>query len=152
MAPSPADRVPPGGVLSGWRGSQASSSLADDPLIGREPERVALEAAVARARAGGGAIVLLAGEAGVGKTALARAVLADCGLNVAEGLGVQQGASAYGPIVQVLRAILRRRAIEPPLKSALAVLVPELGPPRRPRRVVRARPLRARLDGPPAVR
>ena len=105
----------------------------EDALIGREPERSALEALVARARAGDGSIVLLAGEAGIGKTTLARAVLADCGLDVVEGFGVQDGGSAYGPVVEVLRAVLRSGAgagvIEPPFGSHLAVLLPELGPP-----------------------
>jgi MoxR-like ATPase len=44
----------------------------DDQLIGRERERARLEAAVREALAGRGSLVLLAGEAGVGKTTLAR--------------------------------------------------------------------------------
>ena len=72
----------------------------EELLIGREAERAALDALAAGARAGDGAIVLLAGEAGVGKTRLARTVLAGSGLEVAMGFGVQEGASAYGPIQQ----------------------------------------------------
>jgi MoxR-like ATPase len=64
----------------------------EELLIGREAERAALRALAAEARAGDGAIVLLAGEAGVGKTMLARAVLAGSGLDVAMGFGVQEGA------------------------------------------------------------
>jgi predicted ATPase len=48
----------------------------DDRLIGRERERALLQAYVTEALAGSGSLVLLAGEAGVGKTTLARQVLA----------------------------------------------------------------------------
>jgi hypothetical protein len=44
----------------------------DDLLIGREPERQALASLAAAAVTGNGSIVLVAGEAGVGKTTLAR--------------------------------------------------------------------------------
>jgi ATP/maltotriose-dependent transcriptional regulator MalT len=99
-------------------------------LIGREPERGALEALVARARAGSGSIALLAGEAGVGKTTLARQVLSDCGIERVEGFGVQEGGSAYAPVVDVLRGVVNAGAVvEPPLRSHLAMLLPELGPP-----------------------
>ena len=103
------------------------------PLFDREHERAALEAQVAEARAGRGSIVLLAGEAGVGKTLLASAVLDGSGLEVVRGYGVQEGASAYGPIAEVLRAVLRAPgcadAVEPALRSHLAALLPELGAP-----------------------
>ena len=42
-----------------------------------------------------GSLVLLAGEAGVGKTTLARRVLAGSGLQVLEGFGAQGGAAAF---------------------------------------------------------
>jgi DNA-binding CsgD family transcriptional regulator len=99
----------------------------EELLIGREAERAALDALAAEARAGDGAIVLLAGEAGVGKTMLARAVVAGSGLDVAMGFGVQEGASAYGPIVEALRALTAAGAA-PPLRSHLAMLLPELAP------------------------
>jgi DNA-binding NarL/FixJ family response regulator len=67
-------------------------------LVGRERERAELQAAVAQARAGRGSFVLLAGEAGVGKTALARVVLQDSGLAVHQGAGLQGGAPAYWPL------------------------------------------------------
>ena len=76
---------------------------------------------------------MLVGEAGVGKTALARAALGGSGLDVFEGFGVQEGGGAYGPIVELVRAILASwpaivNAIVPALRSQLAVLVPEVGP------------------------
>jgi MoxR-like ATPase len=64
----------------------------NDQLIGRERERALLQACVTEALAGSGSLVLLAGEAGVGKTTLARRVLAGSGLEVLEGFGVQGGA------------------------------------------------------------
>jgi predicted ATPase len=81
----------------------------DDQLIGRERQRALLQAWVTEALAGRGSLVLVAGEAGVGKTTLARRVLAGSGLEVLEGFGAQGGAAAFGPIVAVL-------------------LLPELGP------------------------
>jgi DNA-binding CsgD family transcriptional regulator len=105
----------------------------DDQLIGRERERATLRAWVSAALAGRGSLVLLAGEAGVGKTSLARDALAGSGLGVLEGLGVQGGTSAFGPVVEALRS--HRRAtgggplLDGPLAAHLALLLPELGPP-----------------------
>jgi len=111
----------------------------DDLLIDRERERAQLDAQVADARSGCGSLVLLAGEAGVGKTTLTRRVLAASGLAVLEGAEVQAGAAAYGPIVSVLRSHLcsgpdRDRdgagwLAAAPLAAQLALLLPELGAP-----------------------
>ena len=46
--------------------------------------------------------MLLAGEAGVGKTALARGVLQESGLAVLQGAGLQGGAPAYRPLTSAL--------------------------------------------------
>jgi hypothetical protein len=52
-----------------------------------------------------------------------------------EGFGVRECASAYGPIVEVLRSLLQSRAganaIELSFRAHLAVLLPELGRPAR---------------------
>ena len=105
----------------------------DDQLIGREREQARLQAWAAEAFAGRGSLVLLAGEAGVGKTSLARRALAGSGLQVLEGVGAQGGTSAFGPVVEVLRAHLRSQGggplVEGPLAAHLALLLPELGPP-----------------------
>jgi hypothetical protein len=105
----------------------------DDQLIGREREQARLQAWAAEALAGRGSLVLLAGEAGVGKTSLARRALAGAGLEVLEGVGAQGGTSAFGPVVEVLRAHLRSEGggplVEGPLAAHLALLLPELGPP-----------------------
>ena len=105
----------------------------DDQLIGREREQAQLHAWVSAALDGHGSLVLVAGEAGVGKTTLARRALAGSGLQVLEGFGVQGGTSAFGPVVEALRS--QRRAVgggpplEGPLAAHLALLLPELGPP-----------------------
>jgi hypothetical protein len=105
----------------------------DDQLISREREQAQLQAWAAEALAGHGSLVLLAGEAGVGKTTLARRALAGSGLEVLEGVGVQGGTTAFGPVVEVLRSFLRsdrgEQLAEGPLAAHLALLLPELGPP-----------------------
>ena len=50
---------------------QPSPALAVPPLVGREREQAVLRAALATALAGHGSLILIGGEAGVGKTALA---------------------------------------------------------------------------------
>src|SRR3954462_518575 len=47
------------------------------PLVGREREQALLRAVLAAMLAGRGSLVLIGGEAGIGKTALAEAVLAE---------------------------------------------------------------------------
>jgi predicted ATPase len=76
-------------------------------LVGREHERSELAAMVAHARDGRGSLALIGGEAGIGKTALARAVLQDSDLTVFEGAAPQAGAPAYWPLALVLRAHAR---------------------------------------------
>jgi DNA-binding NarL/FixJ family response regulator len=104
----------------------------DGPLVGRDPERAALGALIERACAGLAAIGLISGEAGVGKSALVRDLVADTGVVAFEGFGIREGGSAYGPLVEAARAILRRdpslvSELAPALRSELAALVPELG-------------------------
>lgn len=114
--------------------------MRERPFIGREPERAALAGALAAARCGQGMLVLLAGEAGVGKTRLAEEVLAEAGGRVLRGGAMQDGTPPYGPVVAALRAYLRGARAGPsvgdslsaeggPLMRHLALLLPELGPP-----------------------
>ena len=56
-----------------------------EPLLERESELVALVEAVEAARVGAGSFVFVAGEAGIGKTALVRALRARLGGGVAVG-------------------------------------------------------------------
>jgi DNA-binding CsgD family transcriptional regulator len=103
----------------------------DHQLVDREPERAQLQAWAAAARAGQGSLVLLAGEAGVGKTALARQVLGDADLAVLDGVAADQGTLAYGPVIAALRSHLRsgggQLPVQGPLARHLALLLPELG-------------------------
>jgi DNA-binding NarL/FixJ family response regulator len=104
----------------------------DAELIGREREQAQLQVWVTEALAGRGSLVLLGGEAGVGKTTLVQHSLANSGLQVLEGFAVQGGTSPFGPIVEALRSYLRAEGeplIEGPLAAHLAMLLPELGPP-----------------------
>jgi predicted ATPase len=106
--------------------------VVEDELVGRERECAQLASPVADALAGHGSLILLAGEAGVGKTMLVRRVLTRSRLTVLEGVATPGGTSAFGPLVQVLRGYLRSPSggplIEGPLAAHLALLLPELGP------------------------
>jgi DNA-binding CsgD family transcriptional regulator len=110
-----------------------SPALIGEELIGRELERAQLDTWLGEAASGHGSVILLAGEAGVGKTTLAQHTLEGSGLHVLEGVAVQGGTSAFGPIVEALRSYLRGAGEEPltdgPLATHLALLLPELGPP-----------------------
>jgi tetratricopeptide (TPR) repeat protein len=101
-------------------------------LIGRARERRVLGDRLDRAAAGEGGLLLLAGEAGVGKTSLADAVLGACDLLVLRGVASEQGRTPYAPIITALRAYER---VVPGalggsgrLSTHLSVLLPELGP------------------------
>jgi len=102
------------------------------PLVGRESELARLAAALERAAEGSGGIVLLCGEAGIGKSRLAEAATAGAGV-VLRGAATEGSAVPYGPIVDALRSRLRT---DPgalgecgPLLPHLALLLPELGEP-----------------------
>ena len=101
-------------------------------LVGRARERAALQEAMERASSGSGALLLVAGEAGVGKTALVDHLSTNWGALVLRGTSTQDATAPYGPIVSAFRAHLRADpdALEGsvPLLDHLAVLLPELGP------------------------
>ena len=107
-------------------------------FVGRGEELAALEAAVAQAREGRGSAVLVAAEAGMGKTRLisefgARAEGAGATVLVGECVPVAEGELPYAPIVGALRSLVRdgqpsdieALAGHPP--NELAWLLPELG-------------------------
>ncbi len=101
-------------------------------MIGRERELEQLGRLLSRTREGRGGLVLLAGEAGVGKTRLADAAITAARLVVLRGVAAEHGGSPYAPIAAVLRQHLRREpaglSATEPLVAHLAVLLPELGP------------------------
>jgi predicted ATPase len=91
-------------------------------LIGREPELAALHAALETANNAHGRVVLLEGEAGIGKTSIARAFASRA---AAQGTLVlwgrcleQEGAPAYWPWLQVLRQFAQSQD-DPALRGAL---------------------------------
>ncbi|MEA2123711.1 MAG: hypothetical protein QOI80_493, partial [Solirubrobacteraceae bacterium] len=100
-------------------------------FIGRDDERARLQAALAAAHAGRGSLLLVSGEAGVGKTRLVEEVVgAADGTLFVRGVAVA-GSAPFGPVVASLRSFLRS---EPagldrcgPLRPHLALLLPELG-------------------------
>ncbi|MCI0347780.1 MAG: AAA family ATPase, partial [Chloroflexi bacterium] len=106
-------------------------------FVGRTGELARLEAALETASAGRGRLVIVAGEAGVGKTRLldefeVRAVAR--GARVLEGACLDLGAGAlpYGPFVEVLRELVRSTeaarlpALLGPARTEITRLVPEL--------------------------
>ena len=102
-------------------------------LVGRDAERRWLDEALDAARGGAGRVVLLVGEAGVGKTRLADDLATRPGLTVLRGRADAAGGPPYAPLAQALRTQMRT---DPglldgagPLRDHLAMVLPELGPP-----------------------
>jgi DNA-binding CsgD family transcriptional regulator/tetratricopeptide (TPR) repeat protein len=100
-------------------------------LIGRESERAELMRALAAAHDGQGGVILLAGEAGIGKTHLAEVVLRDSGLRVINISLNQEATPPYEPIAATLRACLHDNpntfAACGRLIEFLTLLLPEVG-------------------------
>jgi DNA-binding CsgD family transcriptional regulator/tetratricopeptide (TPR) repeat protein len=112
-------------------------------FVGRAEELELLEAASVRAADGDPAVVLVGGEAGVGKTRLAAELTSrwdtDDGTRVLVGgcVPVGEGALPYAPIVEMLRALLvdlgadAVRGLVGPSWPEVARLLPALGEPDR---------------------
>ena len=109
-------------------------------LVGRAAEVAQLWAAFERAQAGSPATVVVAGEAGVGKTRLVTELLGQVRAQgafalVGGCLDVGEGVVAYAPLVEALRSL--SGAVDPAgldqalggARAELARLVPELGAP-----------------------
>lgn len=104
-------------------------------FIGREKELDLLVARVRDAAAGNGSLVLIGGEAGIGKTRFVQEVrnrLARDGVRFAAGECHEHSQSPLGPVVEALRALNASAqgalAGIPRLRLALARLLPELQP------------------------
>src|SRR5215217_1057715 len=111
-------------------------------LVGRIEELELLEAARGRAANAEPAVVLVGGEAGVGKTRLIAELVARCandGTRVLAGgcVPVGEGALPYAPIVEVLRVLVADlgagavRGLVGPSWPEVARLLPALGAPDR---------------------
>lgn len=100
-------------------------------LVGRDPELAALAQAVDDAGAGRGRVVLLTGEAGIGKTCLAEAadgLARAAGFDVVWGRCSADDAPAYWPWSQVLSAIGESDLMQPgrfPTRAELFAAVAE---------------------------
>jgi DNA-binding NarL/FixJ family response regulator/Tfp pilus assembly protein PilF len=114
-------------------------NLVSPVLVGREAELSALVAALDSAVAGEPAVVLLGGEAGVGKTRLVEEAASrarDAGARVLTGGCVELGGEGlpFMPLADALRALMRVTPPEQlddfvgPARLQLARLVPELDP------------------------
>ena len=122
-----------------------TTRVASPDLIGRERELRSLRDAVARSRAGDAVVVLVGGDAGIGKTRLVTEGVAqahDAGSLVLEGGCVSLGSGEglpFGPIVEALRrlpdlidagevgAITDMAELRTTETSDLGRLMPELG-------------------------
>jgi DNA-binding CsgD family transcriptional regulator len=109
--------------------SSVEEMRTSDALVGRERELAELVSALDGPEQGG--LVLIAGEAGMGKTRLVDEAVAAASVLGLRGGARQEGTEPFGPVVAALRSYLH---VEPtgldgigPLKSHLALLLPELG-------------------------
>src|SRR6188472_4292850 len=97
-------------------------------FVGREAERAEIRAALERAAAGQGGLILLVGEPGIGKTRLADEASDDAralGFDVVWGRCWEgEAAPAFLPWTQVMRAV---PATPDGRAAALAPVLPELG-------------------------
>src|SRR5512141_3079723 len=118
---------------------EVSSRVSSPVLVGRAAELGRLQAALQLARDGRSSAVLVAGEAGVGKTRLiasfAESAEADGACVLLGGcLDLGEGAVPYAPIVEALRGLIRRTdpaeldAVIGHGRTELARLMPDLGP------------------------
>jgi len=118
----------PPGVTSAPFGTPPAGRLAAGVFVGRAAELAALEAALLDAEAGRGRLVMLAGEAGIGKSRLADELASEAkrrGVQIAWGRCWEAGgAPAYWPWVQALRPLVRD--IEPGVLLELRQQLPEL--------------------------
>jgi DNA-binding CsgD family transcriptional regulator/tetratricopeptide (TPR) repeat protein len=108
-------------------------------FVGRDEELAALTDALRRAQDGDGAAVLIAGEAGIGKSRLvaeleARAVDAGARVLVGECVDLPDAELPFAPVIAALRPLVRGRtepeldALLGPARTELARLLPEVGP------------------------
>ena len=109
-------------------------------LIGRQAPLRACDERLRLARGGARQVVLIAGEAGIGKTRLLREFLgrvrATEGIEIVEGCCYEGGSAVpYGPFIDALRGLVRERGTSALVQAAglwtgeLARLLPELASP-----------------------
>jgi DNA-binding SARP family transcriptional activator/predicted ATPase len=125
---------PKGWPASAGRSLSGSEAVVLElPLVGREPEWQQLQAAWREAVRGRTGLVLVTGEAGIGKTRLAEELLA---WTARQGVAsartrcyAAEGRLAYGPITELLRSSALRvalRRLDLQSRAELARVLPEL--------------------------
>ena len=114
-------------------------SLVSPVFVGRDAELAALTAALDAAVAGDPAVVLLSGEAGVGKTRLVEEAAeraSAAGARVLAGSCIEMGGEGlpFGPLAHAFRSLMRDASPEEldayigPARSELAQVLPDLDP------------------------
>jgi len=107
----------------------AAARSANRNFVGRSREIDVLRDAIESVAGGRGAVVLFAGEPGIGKSTLARigaALAAERGVSVCWGFAWEAGgAPAYWPWTQLLRSLAADRDVPAQQLSALARILPE---------------------------
>ncbi|MGH9263746.1 MAG: BTAD domain-containing putative transcriptional regulator [Acidimicrobiales bacterium] len=105
-------------------------------IVGRADQLEVLHAALADARAGHGGVVLVSGEAGIGKTRLAEELAAGAeaqGATVAWGRAYEtEGAPPFWPWTQVIRTVMEGSWPAGTGGEELAPLMPDLSTPESP--------------------
>ena len=136
LVPEASDATPAGSAASPERAARSERSRPTGPLLGREPELAELRANLVDAIAGGGRLVLVCGEPGIGKSRLLDEFATQAGAQGARVLWGRcweaGGAPAYWPWCQSIRAYVR--TCEPEELAAqlrngapdVAELVPEI--------------------------
>ena len=94
-------------------------------IIGRKDELAQLQHAITSVEQGQGRIILISGQAGVGKTLLAEECLIGSGLSIFTARATENTSPAYGLIVTLLRDCFRVKPYEfiriRPSRSLLSV-------------------------------
>ena len=123
---TPPVRVSPRTTTSGHDGCDnpgVAGSQGDVPLVGRERELTVLQAALGRAAEGSAGAVLVAGEAGVGKTRLVRALLADAPSDAvvlrAQCVDLGDPGLPYLAMLDLARAVRALADVDPHVASVL---------------------------------
>jgi hypothetical protein len=100
-------------------------------LVGRDSERIMLAEALRRCRSGRGGVVLISGEAGIGKTRLVDEVFGEWDGDVVRSTA-ERGGPAYAPLAKVASWIagggmLRRSTTALPAARLVGQLTPHAG-------------------------
>lgn len=99
-------------------------------LIGRQAESQALSHAIHQSKQGEGGVVLISGQAGIGKSTLLRQDIEDADVTLIRTRFFEESPLPFAPIIQALRHLLAEIPHEKlQLYHFLGLLLPELGEP-----------------------